>query len=320
MRELKLIPSPTYLYSREEAELLAAEENVIKAKGPIPFVYSDVKKAKKIIIDFRQKKGLGVIIQIMPNDNLGKMKTLDISMFNAICPYTGVYLGRYLGMKGENHQWNPVTMTNIPRILNLNRDNDLADWMVIRLNKYLHGSFYNEQLKEKSLFYVKDEKADMTKGYNDAEVLMQVFDLVKSLNAEMLLMVAREVGLGLSPGAEDVIGFKEVSGFIYSVAMKEPSKVYDIINDKTAAIKSIFSSALYTGAIFQDVSGFTFNGALIGRTKEEVIQQLQADKNMFQMISIRTKNSDAIAKKLEKEMDIIAPDEDLDETKKTNGF
>jgi hypothetical protein len=312
------MPEPTYLFGQEEAAELAKIENVIEAKGPIPFSYSNIKKAKEIVLKYRKLNDLGTMISIMPNPKLGKMKNLEYHLPNMKCPYQSIYFGRYMGMRNENHLWTPVSITSIPRTLNLEIDADLADWMVIRLFRHLKGSFYNEKTGDKQLFYVKDERAEMIGGFTNAELIVSAIDKVKDLSSEMLLMAARQLGMSLSPGTEKHIGHKEVLGFVLQKAIDNAKEVIDIISNASASINATLASAIFSGIIFVDHNGFTYKGRLLGRTKEEVVTALQVDSKTYQLISVQAKTADSLAIKIEKEIsdsNTILPDEE-DKTSK----
>ena len=296
------LPDPTYIFGPEEAQELGKAENLIEAKGPVPFSYVNIKKAKDIVLGYRSRHNIGSIIQIMPNPSLGKMKNLDITISNAKCPYTGNYYGRYMGMRSEAHIWAPVSLTSVPRTIDLERESDLADWMVIRLFKDLKGTHLFNLLGGKPLFYVKDEKSEMLDGYNNADLVMDTIKKVKSLSAEMLLMVARQLGLTTIPGIEKNLGVKDIMGFVLNFAVTDPKSILKIVTSSDAAINAVLTSAVYSGVIFQNHSGFSYNGNIIGRTKEEVVSYLQSDPKQFQLIAIKTKTSDRLAIKLEKEL------------------
>jgi hypothetical protein len=309
------LPEPNYIYGKEEAERLATTENTIEAKGPMPLVYSNIKKAQAIVLDYRDKNKLGTTIQIMPNPNLGKMKNLDITLGNAICPFTGIYFGRYMGMRNDTHVWTPVNITSIPRTYDLEKENDLADWMVIRLFKNLKGSHFYNLMGEKPFFYIKDEKSEMLEGLSNAGLVVDMIEKVKKLNTDMLLMVARQLGLPVIPGIEKNLGYDEISGFVLRAAIDDPKRVLEIVSSSSAAIQAVVSSAIYGGIIFQDHMGFTYKGNLLGRTNAEVIATLQADSKTFQLISVQSKSADKIAIRLEKEVshkkeEILPDDED----------
>ena len=293
-----------YTYGPEEANEVANHLHEL-GKELFSHKYADMRMAIEIMRKYREKKGLGhkVIIKLRDDvkmrRNDGMRKTYRI----AHCPFKGFIFGRFQGMNPvtKEPRWAIVPLMSF-RELDLRRDEDAADWLVLRLSPHIYGSFNAQRLEKDDCYWeIIDERQQMKDSINRMALYGQIYNVIKAMPAKESLNLARAMGYTVLPGDESVVDSVEIKGYLTKKAFDDPEewkKEYQSANRK-------YKQLLYTAfnlniATNNNGSEINVMGNIIGNSIEEAISYLRHDSNLTELLINKIEEEDFAAANLEK--------------------
>lgn len=284
-----------YLYGREEAERIA-EHTHTPNKELYTFKYADLPAAIKIMREFRVKNGLGmkVIVRFKDNIKLRKSETFRKTYRTMRCPFTGVIFGKFNGMNPETKtaRWGVVELVPF-REFDLSRDEDAADWLIIRLSPDVEGTYYSEKNPVARYWEIRDERATHKQLTMKMQQLGTINDIVNKMSGGELVNFSRIMGMNILPGSESTLDIIDLKGFLGDAAMKNPENWLERYKSNNRKYQELLYAAFNVN-LGREVIGegiYLFN-TNIGMNVTDAINYLRNDKNMLTQLQREVENAD----------------------------
>lgn len=280
--------------SREERELIAKEATFIPQSktGEIVFdeVIIDMKKAIKIMREFRRKNGLSMNVEIIKiNTGNNKINELHLEIPYVRDEEFDVFYGRYNGISDAgNIKWTKTFLDQY-NLLNLNNDYSAAIWIIARMSAYVRGSIYEKSSQNvKAYYYVVDAKMDLDKMEDKFKQQELALNRLKKMSAEEMVRFARLLGVSI-PNYADAVDVKKE---LYNVINSNPFRFNESYESKSKAVEEIVKSAIELGIINSTPNGYLYRGSLLGSGYDTVVKILVENAGMLQDINLLLKESD----------------------------
>jgi hypothetical protein len=280
-------------------ERLDIQKNMVEQIGTvIKYPVMDLKKVTEKIKADRKAANMSPYVEIRP---ISPDKYKDRSRLNTYQKdrKTGVYYGLPISVdEFGNIKWQKILMTD-HMTLNLDNENDVKVWAVIRFHPSIKGSPFQE---ETPYYYVYDPVDEADANANRIENMEKAFAVVRELLKDPVLMVKFVRSLGVE--LQDNSNYKIVKSALYTEAEKNPVEFMNSYKDKEGQYKRLFHSAVAIGTIQEDSnSGFMYEKIPLGITEEDSINFLKKDGTLAMSIDEKVKQDDPVMKEVKKTKD-----------------
>ena len=291
------IESKLYTFSKEEAlemkkHTIALTKNAVYQKECI-----DMGKAVSIMRDFRKQNKLGskVSIRLKKKVQLRGQSRQQKSYRRMICPFTGIFIGKYLGWdpKHNTAKWAQVHLEE-NRDFNLDNETDAIDWIILRLSSCVQGSVNDHRNGDQPCFWeIIDARAENYRSTEKAGQIVKISKIINEASGSELLNIARLLQMEETPSPDGKIELADITGFLFEQAMKNPAAWLQSYSNRDREYLQIIYGALATGKLTHDfASGYSALGNRIGRTLEEAISYLRTDPNMYSLLKASVTEND----------------------------
>lgn len=291
------VENKLYTFGKEEAAEMAKHTIALTKNAVFQKECIDMKKAVLIMRQYRKDNKLGnrVSIRLKKSVQLRSQSRQIKSYRRMICPYTGIFVGKYLGWnpKHETAKWAQIHLEE-NRDFDLDNETDAIDWIILRLSPCVKGSVNDHKNGDQPcLWEIIDARAESYQSTEKAGQIVKISKIIESASGSERLNIARLLEMAESPSADGKIELADITGFLYEQAMKDPAKWLKTYSSRDREYLQIIYGALSTGKLTHDfASGYSALGNPIGRTLEEAVSYLRTDPNMYALLKTSVTEND----------------------------
>lgn len=280
------------LVTLEERQWIA-DNAVIQMGKRIKYNVIDIDKVAKRVLQKRKDNGLGMII-IIKQIQENKYKDLNSRMPWQKDPITGVFYG--IPVREDEHgniSWSKVPLAN-SMTLNLEKLNDLKQWVVIRFHQNIKGSPFAEPTPK---YEVMDPSIIAKKEIDETVILKKAFDAIDSMEERPsdMLYLLRYLGEEILTDAK----YPVVYSRLLQIAKRNPVSFITAFNTSDRG----YLQYIVTGRMLQIITEgrngtLMFNNIPLGTNDAEAAKLMKKDN------AIKTSLMNAIKEKDSGIMDI----------------
>jgi hypothetical protein len=310
-----------YTYGPEEAKEIAETCFKTPGKGAFEFRYVDIPKAAVIMRSYREKKGLGMKVEIAIKREVKLRKQAGIvkNYKNNVCPFTRLIYGKFKGINPTTQlaQWDNIELSEF-QSFDLSNDADAANWMVLRLSSAIEGSVNADKSPEFALWQFNDLRAANVDNIGKVRNIVKISEIVSSVSGYDLANLGRLFGFTISPGEEHSLKIVDLEGFLLRIAYENPDMWLSKFRDGNRSYHELLFAGQATGAIqFNHTEGWSAMGNQIGQTEDDAIAYLKIDKNLYSLIKANISQNDKLANYMERQRpEVLTKGEKIGTTKK----